>query len=52
MLQILGESFLIATRMDRRFQDRPCGQGWAPRLPEKAAGEKRRGWLRLAGLLF
>jgi hypothetical protein len=52
MLQILGQTMMIATRMDG-FYDTP-GQRPARPLPEEPAGtrERRRGWLRVSGLLL
>ena len=52
MLQILGESMLIATRMDGFPDGRREGPARPlPREPE-APRERRRGWLHLAGLLL
>lgn len=52
MLQILGETLMIATRTDLRRDDHRR-QPPRPLPRETEAGRAgRRGWLRIAGLLF
>lgn len=52
MLQILGQTMMIATRMEGRYDAQD--QRPARPLPQEPAGtrERRRGWLRMSGLLL
>lgn len=48
MLQIIGETMLLATRMDRRY-DTPARP---PRRAPQDTETRRRAWLRISGLLM
>ena len=49
MLQILGDSLMIATRMDARLYRHPQTPARPPAEEPEAMSTRRKGWLRLAG---
>ncbi len=52
MLQILGDSLLIATRMDRVGADHRHRSARPPAKEPEAAAARRRGWLHFSGILL
>jgi hypothetical protein len=52
MLQILGDTMLIATRMDGYTHQRQAHAARSLPREQEEPRERRRGWFRIAGLLL
>ncbi len=52
MLQILGTSMMVATRMDSGLGDRRHHTARPQQSEQTEARERRRGWVHFAGILL